>query len=148
MHLRYQTQRVNPNPTLHYLKMQMIPGAVAGIANITYNLPCRYRFPCGNGRLRHMGIACGQTRTVVQQNLIAVAVVPAGNDDRAAVGSQDGGALRRGNVRAAMPGIAEGVHFPEVAGYIGAPRQRPAQFTVRNSNPAAQGKQAGTHFLG
>ena len=47
-----------------------------------------------------------------------------------------------------MPGIAEGVHFPEVAGYIGVTRQRPAQFTVRNSNPTAQGKQTGAHFLG
>ena len=47
-----------------------------------------------------------------------------------------------------MPGVAKGVHFPEVAGYISVPRQRPAQFAVRNSDPAAQGKQAGAHFLG
>ena len=59
-----------------------------------------------------------------------------------------GGRRRRGNVRAAMPGIAKGVCFPEVAGYIGVTRQRPAQFAVRNSNPAAQGKQTGAHFLG
>ena len=31
--------------------------AVAGIACITYNLPGRYRFPCGNGSLRHVGVA-------------------------------------------------------------------------------------------
>ena len=37
--------------------MQVVACAVAGIAYITYNLPCRYRFPCGNGSLRHMGIA-------------------------------------------------------------------------------------------
>ena len=47
-----------------------------------------------------------------------------------------------------MPGIAEGVHFPEVAGYIGVTRQRPAQFAVRNGDSAAQGKQTGAHFLG
>lgn len=47
-----------------------------------------------------------------------------------------------------MPGIAEGVHFPEVAGYISVPRQRPAQLAIGNSNPAAQSKQAGAHFLG
>ena len=90
MHLRHQTQRVNPNSVLHYLKMQMEAGAVAGIAYITYNLPCRYRFTCGDGSLHHMGIACGQTRAVVQQNLIAVAVVPAADQHHAAVGSQDG----------------------------------------------------------
>ena len=29
MHLRHQTQRVNPNPTLHYLKMQVVAGGRA-----------------------------------------------------------------------------------------------------------------------
>ena len=128
--------------------MQVEACAVAGIAYITYNLPCRYRFTCGNGSLRHVGVPRGQARAVIQQHLIAVAVVPAADQHRAAVGSQDRCALRRWNIRAAVPGIAEGVHFPEVAGYIGVTRQRPAQFTVRNSNHAAQGKQAGTHFLG
>ena len=47
-----------------------------------------------------------------------------------------------------MPGVAEGVHFPEVAGYISVPRQRPAQRAIGSGNPTAQGKQAGTHFLG
>ena len=37
--------------------------------------------------LRHMGIPRGQTRAVIQQNLVAVAVVPAGDNDRAAVSS-------------------------------------------------------------
>lgn len=32
------------------------------------------------------------------------------------------GTLRRGNICAAMPGVAEGIHLPEVAGYIGVPR--------------------------
>lgn len=36
--------------------MQVVAGAVAGTAYITYNLPCRYRFPCGNGSLRHKEI--------------------------------------------------------------------------------------------
>ena len=135
------------NPTLHYLKMQMEAGAVAGIANITYNLPCRYRFTCGNGSLHHMDIPRGQTRAVVQQHLIAVAVVPAADQHCAAVGSEDRCALRRGNIRAAMPGIAEGVRLPEVAGYIGVTRQRPAQRAIGNSNPAAERQQAGAHFL-
>ena len=47
-----------------------------------------------------------------------------------------------------MPGIAESVHLPEVAGYISVSRQRPAQRTIGSGNPTAQGKQAGTHFLG
>ena len=110
--------RIHTHTILHHLKMQVETCAVAGIAYITYNLPCRYRFTCGNGSLRHVGIARGKSRTVIQQHLIAIAVVPAADQNRAAVGSQDGCALRCWNIRAAMPGIAEGVHFPEVAGYI------------------------------
>ena len=63
--------------------MQVETCAVAGIAYITYNLPCRYRFPCGNGSLRHVGVPRGQARTAVQQNLVAVAVVPAADKHRA-----------------------------------------------------------------
>ena len=69
--------------------MQVETSAVAGIAYIPYNLPCRYCFPCGNGSLRHVGVPRGQARTVVQQNLVAVAVVLAGDNGRAAVGSED-----------------------------------------------------------
>ena len=128
--------------------MQVETCAVAGAAYIPNNLPCRYRFTCGNGSLRHMGVPRGQARAVIQQHLIAIAVVPAADQNRAAVGSQDGCAFRRGNIRAAMPSIAEGIHFPEVAGYIGVTRQRPAQLAIGNSNPAAQCQQAGAHFLG
>ena len=67
--------------------MQVVAGAVTGTAYITYNPPCRYRFSCGNGSLRHMGVPRGQARAVVQQNLITVAVVPAADKHRAAVGS-------------------------------------------------------------
>ena len=74
-----------------------------------------------------MGVPRGKSSAVIQQHLIAVAVVPAADQHRAAVGSQDGCAFRRGNIRAAMPGVAEGIHFPEVAGYISVPRQRPLQ---------------------
>jgi len=128
--------------------MQVVAGAVTGTAYITYNLPCRYRFTCGNGSLRHMGVPRGKPCAVIQQYLIAVAVVPATDQHCAAVGSQDGCSLRCGNICAAMPGIAEGVHFPEVAGYISVPRQRSAQRTIGSGNPTAQGKQAGAHFLG
>ena len=79
--------------------MQVVAGAVAGIAYITYDLSCRYRFPCGNGSLCHVGIPRGQARAVVQQNLVAVAVVPAGDNGRAAVGSEDRRTLRRGNIQ-------------------------------------------------
>ena len=82
--------------------MQVETCAVAGIAYITYNLPCRYRFTCGNGSLRHMGIPRGQARAVIQQHLIAVAVVPAADQHRTAVGGEDRRTLRRGNVRAAI----------------------------------------------
>ena len=128
--------------------MQVETCAVAGIAYIPNNLPCRYRFPCGNGSLRHVGVPRGQARAVIQQNLIAVAVVPATDQYRAAVGGEDGCALRCWNIRAAMPGVAEGIHFPEVAGYIGVTRQRSAQLAIGNSSPAAKCQQAGAHFLG
>ena len=44
--------------------MQVVAGAVTGTAYITYNLPCRYRFPCGNGSLRHAGVPREQARAV------------------------------------------------------------------------------------
>ena len=37
--------RIHTHTILHNLKMQVETCAVAGIAYITYNLPCRYRFP-------------------------------------------------------------------------------------------------------
>ena len=67
--------------------MQVETCAVTGTAYITYNLPCRYRFLCGNGSLRHVGVPRGQARAAIQQNLIAVAVVPAADKHRAAVGN-------------------------------------------------------------
>ena len=106
--------------------MQVETCAVAGIAYITYNLPCRYRFPCGNGSLRHVGIPRGQARTAVQQNLVAVAVIPAGDNDCAAVGGEDRRTLRRRNIRTAMPGIAVSVVVTKIAGNIGVAGQRPA----------------------
>ena len=96
--------------------MQVVAGAVTGTAYITYNLPCRYRFPCGNGSLRHVGVPRGQARAIVQQNLVAVAVVPAGDNDRAAVGGEDRRTLRRGNVRTAMPGITVSIVVTKIAG--------------------------------
>ena len=64
--------------------MQVETCAVAGIAYITYNLLCRYRFPCGDGSLRHVDVPRGQARAVVQQNLVAVAIVPAADQHRTA----------------------------------------------------------------
>ena len=130
MHLRHKTQRINPYPTLHQLKMQMETCTVTGTAYITYNLPCRHGFARRDGCCCHVGIPRGQARAIIQQNLIAVAVVPAADQHRATVGGENRRPLRRGNVRTAMPGVAEGVNFPEVAGYISMPRQRPAQFTA------------------
>ena len=92
-------QWIHPDPALHHLKTQVETCAAAGIAYIPYNLPCRYRFPCGNGSLRHVGVPRGQARTVVQQNLVAVAVVPARDNGRAAVGSEVRCTLRRGNIQ-------------------------------------------------
>ncbi len=67
--------------------MQVVSRGIPRAAYITYNLPCRYRFTCGNGSLRHMGVPRGQARAVIQQYLIAVAVVPATDQYRTAVGS-------------------------------------------------------------
>ena len=129
--------------------MQMETRAVTSIANITYNLSCRYRFSCGNGSLRHMGIPRRQARAVVQQNLVAVTVVPAGNDNCAAVGRKDGGTLRCRNVGAAMAGVAVGVGFTEVAGNIGVTGQRPAEVAVLDdADTVAEGEQGGAHFGG
>ena len=141
--------RVHTSPILHHFKMQMETCTVTSVADIAYNLSCRYRFPCGNGSLRHVGVPRGQARAVIQQDLIAVAVVPAADQHRAAVGSQDGCAFRRGNVCAAMPGVAEGVHLPEVAGYISVPRQRPLQGAVTDhaADTAAQCQQIRAQFV-
>ena len=94
--------------------MQMIACAVTSAAYIPDHLTSRHGFTRRDGCCCHVGIARGQARTVIQQHLIAIAVIPTGNHYSAAVGSQNGCTLRRGNVRAAMPGVAEGVHFPEV----------------------------------
>ena len=112
---------------MHHLKVQMVAGAVARAAYITDHLTSRHGFARRDGCCCHVGIARGQACTVIQQYLIAVAVVPAADQHRAAVGSQDGCAFRRRNVCAAMPGVAEGIHFPEAAGYISVPRKRPLQ---------------------
>ena len=53
-------QWIHPDPALHHLKTQVETCAAAGIAYIPYNLPCRYRFPCGNGSLRHVDVPRGQ----------------------------------------------------------------------------------------
>ena len=106
--------------------MQVVAGAVAGAAYITYNLPCRYRFTCGNGSLRHMGVPRGKSSAVIQQHLIAVAVVPATDQYRTAVGSEDRRTLRRGNVRTAMAGVAVSIVITKIAGNLGVAGQRPA----------------------
>ena len=146
---RHHIQWIHPDPTLHRLKMQVTACAVASIAHIPNNLPCRYRLTCGDGSLHHMGIACGQAHAVIQQNLIAVAVVPAADQHRTAVGGEDRRTLRCGNIRAAMPGIAEGVHFPEVAGYISVPMQRPLQGAAADhvADTAAQCQQIRAQFV-
>ena len=64
-----------------------------------------------------MGIPRRQARAVIQQNLVAIAIVPAGNDDRTAVSSQDRRTLRRGNIRTAMAGVAVSIFLAKIAGY-------------------------------
>lgn len=73
-----------------------------------------------------MGIPRRQARAVIQQNLVAIAIVPAGDNDRAAVGGENRRPLRRGNVRTAMPGITVSVIVTKIAGNIGVAGQRPA----------------------
>ena len=124
---RHHIQWIHPDPALHHLKMQVVAGAVARAAYIPDRLTSRHGFARRDGCCCHVGIACGQACTVIQHHLIAVAVVPAADQHRAAVGSQDGCTFRRRNVRAAMPSVAKGVHFPEVTGYISVPRKRPLQ---------------------
>ena len=127
----------------------MVASAVARAAYIPDYLTSRHGFARRDGCCCHVGIARGKSCTIVQQHLIAVAVVPAADQHRAAVGSQDGCSLRCGNICAAMPGIAEGVHFPEVAGYISVSRQRPLQGAVtdRVADTAAQCQQIRAQFV-
>ena len=86
-HLTHQTQRINPNPALHYLKMQVVAGAVACAAHIPNHLTSRHGFARRDGCCCHVGIPRGKPCTVIQQYLIAVAVVPATDQHCAAVGS-------------------------------------------------------------
>ena len=96
-----------------------------------------------------MGIPRRQARAVIQQNLVAIAIVPAGNDYRTAVGGQDRRTLRRGNIRSAMAGVTVSVVIPKIAGYVGVTGQRPAEFAVLDdADAAAEGKQRGAHFIG
>ena len=104
----------------------METGAVAGVANIANHLPRRDGFARRNSSGSHVGIPRRQARAVVQQNLVAVAVVPARDNDRAAVGGENRRPLRRGNVRTAMPGITVSVVVTKIAGNIGVAGQRPA----------------------
>ena len=96
----------------------METGAVAGVANIANHLPRRDGFARRNSSGSHVGIPRRQARAVVQQNLVAVAVVPARDNDRAAVGGENRRPLRRGNVRTAMPGITVSVVVTKIAGNI------------------------------
>ena len=97
-----------------------------------------------------MGIPRRQARAVIQQNLVAIAIVPAGNDYRTAVGGQDRRTLRRGNIRSAMAGVTVSVVIPKIAGYVGVTGQRPAEFAVLDDadTAAAEGKQRRAHFIG
>ena len=97
-----------------------------------------------------MGIPRRQARAVIQQNLVAIAIVPAGNDDRTAVSSQDRRTLRRGNIRTAMAGVAVSIFLAKIAGYVGVTGQRPAEFAVLDNADAAaaEGKQRRAHFIG
>ena len=136
--------------------MQVVSRGIPRAAYIPNNLPCRHGFARRDGCCCHVGVPRGQARAIIQQNLIAVAVVPTTDQHRAAVSSQDGRAFRRGNIRAAMPGIAESVHLSEVRGQHGMSRQRPEQRSVPGGRGAgastkartAQSYQHGTHLVG
>ena len=142
--------RVHTSPILHHFKMQMETCTVTSVADIAYNLSCRYRFSCGNGSLCHMGVPRGQARTVVKQDLVAIAGVPAGYDDHAAVGGEDRRTLRRGNIRTAMAGVAESIVIAKIAGNVSVTGQRPKQLAVLDDadTAAAKGEQRGAHFIG
>ena len=55
-HLTHQTQRINPNPALHYLKMQVVAGAVACAAHIPNHLTSRHGFARRDGCCCYTGI--------------------------------------------------------------------------------------------
>ena len=59
----HHVQWIYSGTILHYFKVQMISRTITCTADITNHLSCRYRFTCGNGSLRHMGIPRRQART-------------------------------------------------------------------------------------
>ena len=128
-------ERVRADAVLHEFKVEMVSCAVTCTAYIADNLSCRYRFTCGNGSLCHVGIACRQPSSVVQQDLVAIA---AGNDDRAAVGGQDRCAIRCWNIGATVARIAESVGLPKLTGNIGVAGQRPLQRTIADNTAASR----------
>jgi len=97
-----------------------------------------------------VGVARRQACAVVQQDLVAVTVVPARNDNRTAVGGQNRRTLRRGNICAAMAGVAVSVVVTKITGNVSVTGQRPKQLAVLDDTDAAAAKrhQSRAHFIG
>lgn len=95
--------------------MQVVTGRITGAAYIANHLTscnnCARRNGCG----RHVRIPCGQTSSIINQYLIAKTVVPAANQNSAAVGGQNRGPFWGGNVNASVSGIAKSVRLPKVS---------------------------------
>ena len=67
--------------------MQVVASAVAGAADISEGLSCGHGLTGRDDKRGHVGIAGGKPCAAVEQHLVAVAVVPAADKHRAAVGS-------------------------------------------------------------
>ena len=102
--------------------MQMVSGAVTCTAYKANHLSRRDRFAGGYCHRNHVGIARGQPCAIVQQNLIAVAVIPTGCHDGAVVCGENRGPFGCWNINAIVSCPAKGIYFSEVAAYGGMSR--------------------------
>ena len=106
--------------------MAVVSGRVAGSSNIANDLSLADLLADVGCKLAAMGITCLSAIRVADQDVITIAVGPAGVDDRARLGGPDGGACVRGDVGAGVvigapdrAGDVAAVDRPDVAADIG-----------------------------
>ena len=150
------SKRIGKSTTHTHHKVQVITGRISGTAHIANYLTSSNHCAGRNGCGRHVGVARGEPRAIVDQNLVAKAVVPAADQNRTGVGGQNRGPFRGRNVNAPVTGIAESIRFSELGRHAGMPWQRPDHGAISHgwhcgscaSSCAAQLYQHGPHLIG